>query len=131
MAIQWTRQELEFIENHKDLIESKNYAGIFSLSYRDIMDIDYIGLKLCILVSMLSGDKIGVCCLPEGNRLSWGIIFQFADKSFDSIGDLTDVPKNPSARKEWVEDYIEEFLDHVFDMDGGLIKQTMELIEVV
>lgn len=130
MAIQWTKQELEFIENHKDLIESKNYAGIFSLSYRDLMDIDYIGLKLCILVSMLSGDKIGVSCIPERGP-EWGLIFQFADKSFDSIGSLTNVPKNPSARKEWIEDYVEEFLDHVFDMDGGLIKQTMELIEVV
>ena len=130
MAIQWTKQELEFIENHKDLIESKNYASMFSLSYRDLMDIDYIGLKLCILVSMLSGDKIGVSCIPERGP-EWALIFQFADKSFDSIGSLTNVPKNPSARKEWVEDYVEEFLSHVFGMDEGLIKQIMELTEVV
>lgn len=128
--IQWSDEEIKFIKEHKDLFDNRNYAGIFSLSDRDLIDIDYVGLKLCILVSMLSGDKIGVTCVPERGP-EWGLIFQFADKSFDSIGSLIDVPKDPSARKEWVEDYVEEFLDHVFGMDGGLIKQTIELMEIM
>ena len=128
--VKWTQQELEWIEDNKDLIESKNYAGILSFSYRDLMSIDYIGLKLCILVSMLSGSKIGVSCIPE-KGLEWGLIFQFDDKSFDSIGSLTDVPKNLMAREIWVKEYIEEFLDHVFDMDLDTIEKIMKLIEVV
>lgn len=80
MAIRLTKKELDFIEKHRDLIDTKNYAGIFSLSSRDLWDIDRVGIKFCILISMLSGDKIKVWCLPN-TAVDWGILLSFTGGS--------------------------------------------------
>lgn len=130
MAIRLTKKELDFIERHRDLIDSKNYSGIFSLSQRDLQDIDFVGLKFCILISMLSGDKIKVECLPN-TTVDWGIIFSFIGGAFDTINHLTNVPKDPCVRREWVKDYIESFLGSKFGMNYHQTTQVINLMEVV
>lgn len=130
MAIRLTKKELDFIEKHRDLIDTKNYAGIFSLSSRDLWDIDRVGIKFCILISMLSGDKIKVWCLPN-TAVDWGILLSFTGGAFDTINHLTNVPNDPSIRREWVKDYLESFLSSKFGMNYHQTTQVINLMEIV
>lgn len=47
------------------------------------------------------------------------------------INHLTNVPNDPSIRREWVKDYLESFLSSKFGMNYHQTTQVINLMEIV
>lgn len=114
----WSKKELDLIEKCRDLVDNKNYAGI--LTYIE----GRAGLKIALITSALAGDSLKAL-LYKGEQL----IFKFRGGPFYKTEIGGSIPKNPGAAKEFLVEYVDDYLEFGLDIPKKVIPMIVRNLE--